>query len=96
MRGVIGWFTQGNVVANTWSVACLTLGFVVPFLDESGQRSYKKDAEFARGYGKTNPYEDYATTWEVYFMKQYHGTANGGNVVEEKLTALDAFLASLR
>ena len=32
---------------------------------------------FARNYGKTNPFEDMATTWEAYFVNAYHGGATG-------------------
>jgi Ca2+-binding RTX toxin-like protein len=32
---------------------------------------------FARDYGKTNPLEDMATTWEAYFVNAYHGGATG-------------------
>ena len=32
-----------------------------------------KDNTFARAYGKTNPKEDYCTTWESYFIAHYHG-----------------------
>jgi Ca2+-binding RTX toxin-like protein len=32
-----------------------------------------KSGTFAREYGKTNPKEDMATTWEAYFLNAYHG-----------------------
>jgi hypothetical protein len=35
------------------------------------------DDTFARDYGKTNPFEDMATTWEAYFVFAYHGGATG-------------------
>ncbi|MBX9628321.1 MAG: hypothetical protein K2X82_31265 [Gemmataceae bacterium] len=40
---------------------------------------------FAREYGKTNPKEDMATTWEAYFVNRYHGGA--ATLTSEKLTA---------
>ena len=43
-----------------------------------------KGNTFARGYGKTNPLEDMATTWEAYFVNAYHGGAAG--VANEGLT----------
>ncbi len=52
-------------------------------------------SDFARGYGMQNPYEDYATTWETYFMIVYHGTTPN-NVVGSKFGNLDALFNDLR
>lgn len=53
---------------------------------------------FARDYGKTNPNEDMATTWEAYFIYAYHGevsdkvlTAHAG-----KWESIDLLFADLR
>ena len=35
------------------------------------------------------PGEDYATTWESYFMDKYHGTTMGNTVVQSKYDNLD-------
>lgn len=52
-------------------------------------------SDFARSYGMSNPYEDYATTWETYFTYYYHGTTLGNRVVRAKFAALDAFFATM-
>jgi Ca2+-binding RTX toxin-like protein len=36
--------------------------------------AYKTTDDFARPYSSISPYEDFATTWETYFMAKYHGT----------------------
>lgn len=51
--------------------------------------------DFARNYGMSNPYEDYATTWETYFTYYYHRTTLGNRVVRAKFAALDAFFGSM-
>ena len=60
---------------------------------------YRDSADgFARPYGTWSPFEDYATTWETYFMSKYHGT-NGwrgtDNVVSAKIANLDRFFATM-
>lgn len=50
---------------------------------------------FARSYGSVSPEEDYATTWETYFLKKYHGTIGSNTVVQSKLDNLDLLFASL-
>jgi Ca2+-binding RTX toxin-like protein len=53
------------------------------------------DTNFARDYGKWNPFEDYATTWEAYFAQRNHGTTAGRNIVPAKIANLDALFNSL-
>ena len=48
---------------------------------------------FAREYGKTNPNEDMASTWEAYFVNAYHGGA--AQLVVEGLTMNGAKWATL-
>ena len=59
-----------------------------------------KSNTFARGYGKSNPLEDMATTWEAYFVNAYHGgaagvAAEGMTICQEKWDTLDDLFASL-
>jgi Ca2+-binding RTX toxin-like protein len=56
---------------------------------------YVNPDQFARDYGKSNPLEDYATTWETYFMNRYHGTTMGNKIVQAKLDNLDRLFAML-
>jgi Ca2+-binding RTX toxin-like protein len=39
-------------------------------LSKDGHWVYTSTAEFARDYGRTNPYEDFATSFEAYFLLQ--------------------------
>jgi hypothetical protein len=64
---------------------------------------YRTDAAttFAREYGKTNPLEDMATTWEAYFVNAYHGgattLASEGLVLNgPKQTSLDSLFNYVR
>ena len=50
---------------------------------------------FARSYGKWNPAEDYATTWETYFMDIYHGTTMGNTKIQAKYDNLDLLFKEL-
>ena len=56
---------------------------------------YRNGSQFARDYGRFNPHEDFATTWESYFDKRYHGNQANRTTVAAKHAALDAFFASL-
>lgn len=70
--------------------------------NDTWQYLTSKEGTFARtDYGRENPYEDMATTWEAYFVNAYHGGAAG--LAREGLTAnadkwatLDALFADLR
>ncbi len=55
---------------------------------------YNSRSSFARDYGRWNPFEDYATTWETHFMDKYHG-GSGNNRIDAKLANVDAFFRSL-
>jgi hypothetical protein len=54
--------------------------------------------EFARDYGRSNPMEDFATTWESYFDRRFHGNQSRAslNYSAAKHAVLDGFFASLR
>jgi Ca2+-binding RTX toxin-like protein len=47
-------------------------------------------------YSRWDPWEDYATTWEVYFSNRFHGTNAGLNWVQAKIDNLDQLFARLR
>jgi len=59
-------------------------------------------AKFARpappgdDYSRLSPGEDWATTWETYFMDKYHGTLLGNNRVQTKYNNLDLLFRDLR
>jgi hypothetical protein len=59
---------------------------------------YRDGSEFARSYGRFDPLEDFATTWESYFNRRWHGNQFPfyQNFVPAKHAALDRFFASLR
>ncbi len=57
---------------------------------------YNGSASFARDYGRTNPMEDYATTFETYFTARYHGKTFGNKQVTNKLANLDLLFSQLR
>ncbi|MBW3599309.1 MAG: hypothetical protein KY475_18820 [Planctomycetes bacterium] len=62
-----------------------------------GKWWHQKSVSFARSYGKTNPYEDFATSWESYFVFK-HGMTNSLGVSKlpaDKVAHLDSFFASL-
>jgi len=56
---------------------------------------------FARNYGRTNPKEDMATTWESYFVNLYHNGATGLSLAgltknADKWATLDSLFVDLR
>ena len=65
---------------------------------------YLNTALFARpdtfgttdSYSRWNPFEDFATTWETYFLNRYHGTTNGNNLVVAKQNNLGRLFNDLR
>ncbi len=61
-----------------------------------GDNWYFRDVatNFAREYGMWSPFEDYATTWETYFLNKYHGGSNN-RVITSKIENLEKFFASL-
>lgn len=56
---------------------------------------YRTGSAFAYDYGRSNPAEDFATTWESYFDRRFHGSASNRTTVAAKHAALDGFFASL-
>ncbi len=56
---------------------------------------YLNTAQFARTYSRENPLEDYATTWETYFLNRYHGTLDGDQLVPLKHANLDLLFADI-
>lgn len=57
---------------------------------------YLNGSKFARNYGRFNPLEDFATTWESYFDRRFHNNEYRLNHVVAKHAVLDSFFASLR
>lgn len=58
---------------------------------------YLKSATFARTYGKTNPREDFASSWESYFSRRYNitSTISTSALSSAKTAHLDTLFASL-
>ncbi|MBX3435354.1 MAG: hypothetical protein KF847_18720 [Pirellulales bacterium] len=46
-------------------------------------------------YGRFNPFEDYATSWEAYFAMRFHGNAGNYQVSPARLSVIDKLFASL-
>ncbi|MEE2737404.1 MAG: calcium-binding protein [Planctomycetota bacterium] len=67
-------------------------------VSNNGNWYYLNSASFARSYGKTNPYEDWATSFAAYFMdytdENYSG-APGPSAISDKLEFVDSFLDSI-
>lgn len=57
---------------------------------------YRTDSVFAHDYGRFNPLEDFATTWESYFDRRFHNNHSQLTHVAAKHAVLDSFFASLR
>ena len=71
--------------------------------DAGGTWEYRASAAntFAKEYGKTNPFEDMATTWEAYFVNRYHGGADtltslGLTRNDAKWATIDSLFGDLR
>jgi Ca2+-binding RTX toxin-like protein len=63
---------------------------------ESGADNWRytaPSAAFAEAYGQTNPYEDFATVWELYFSGDAGSVTNG--TLQSKLDMLDTLFAAL-
>lgn len=56
---------------------------------------FRSTSTFARAYGMHNPYEDFATTWESYFDRRFHGGRSHVQFVAAKHAALNVFFAGL-
>lgn len=89
-----------------FSLGCKVIAVegMLPALDESGWfYNEDADADFARDYGKTNPLEDFATTFAAFMMietgRDYldNGESNSETAarIAGKLAILDDFFASL-
>jgi len=98
-RNVSGW--QGSPW-NLYGPGKVNDGYLLS-TDAGGTWEYLASAAgtFAREYGKTNPHEDMATTWEAYFVNRYHGGTDGlarenlsGNLA--KWGTLDSLFWNLR
>ena len=63
-------------------------------LSTDGKWVYDPAAEFARDYGKTNPYEDFATAFEAYFQLKT-GTLPDFDGLIPKLNFIGLFVESL-
>lgn len=72
-----------------------TQGFTV---STDGKWLYRNGSGFARAYGRENPYEDFATSWEAYFMN-YSGEpyigGGGAAAIPVKVSLIDNYLESL-
>ena len=57
---------------------------------------YLTSSQFARAFGKDSPTDDYSTTWETYFMENFHGAGSSGNtLVTAKLQNIADLIAHL-
>jgi hypothetical protein len=64
-KNISGWSNKINAIANPSQYA----------LSLDGAWAYRKTTNFAREYGKNNPYDDFATVFERYFVNVENGTA---------------------
>jgi Ca2+-binding RTX toxin-like protein len=55
-----------------------------------GRWTYDPDADFANDYGRTNPYEDFATSFEVYFDQ-----SKGPALWQSKWNYMNTFITSM-
>lgn len=69
-----------------------TQGFVV---SDDGKWLYREDSTFARPYGKENPNEDFATTWEAFFKKYEGGNPAQANNIPAKIALFNRYFDSL-
>lgn len=63
-------------------------------LSGDGKWWYRLSAKFGRFYGRNNPYEDWATSWESYFVFNHPRLSNAFNSVKlppEKVAYLETF-----
>ena len=77
-RAVSGWVQSATPLAGY--TASIGIGDTWQYLMSAA-------GTFARGYGRTNPMEDMGTTWEAYFVNEYHGGAAG--LTDQGLTRND-------
>jgi hypothetical protein len=50
---------------------------------------------FARAYGRWNPFEDWATTWEAVYARDRGSNPGSLTINPQKTAVVDAFFASL-
>jgi hypothetical protein len=53
---------------------------------------HSKSASFARDYAKTNPYEDYASSFQAYFLQFANESDVGANKIPQKIDNIDQLL----
>ena len=63
-------------------------------LSGDGEWVYLSTAVFARDYGRTNPHEDFATSFEAYFA-DVEGLDAGASLIPDKIAWIDSFLTLL-
>lgn len=78
-RGISGWVQSATNPSPSWSPTQFTASTAT-----GDDWWFNSGSQFARGYGQWNPFEDYATTWETYFMARFHGTTMGNTAVQAK------------
>lgn len=78
-RTVSGWVQSATNPSPWWNPAEFTASTAT-----GDNWWFRTGTQFARGYGQWNPFEDYATTWETYFMERFHYTTMGNTVVQAK------------
>jgi hypothetical protein len=78
------------LVLSGWSNPINAIAFPSQFdMSLDGAWAYKAGTEFAREYGKTNPYEDFATCFEQYFADLENGmtpSSGASGTLNSKLT----------
>ena len=78
-------------LTNLWNQWLNTSGWT-----ESGSGNWTytaPSAAFAEAYGQTNPYEDFATVWELYFSGNADSVTN--STLQSKLDMVDSLFAAL-
>jgi hypothetical protein len=63
--------------------------------ETDGEWWYKSGAVFTRDYGRTNPWEDWAVTFEAYFSQTYTNEMEAGaKLAPAKVSVVNQFLTS--
>lgn len=101
-RGESGWTnvrpTKEVTDLSSWSWATFSFGTkweldgdYAASADDNGWY-YNKSSDFAREYGKHNPFEDWATSFATYFLNEYHDDAGGRETVANKNLLVEYFV----